>query len=59
MLTAAVAQGIRINAVCPGIIQTPMLDKMLATQADALDVSLTPSQKTSWRSCITEKSQFQ
>jgi NAD(P)-dependent dehydrogenase (short-subunit alcohol dehydrogenase family) len=30
------ARGIRINAVCPGIIRTAMLDKMMATQADAL-----------------------
>jgi NAD(P)-dependent dehydrogenase (short-subunit alcohol dehydrogenase family) len=31
------ARGIRINAVCPGIIHTSMLDKMMATQADALN----------------------
>jgi NAD(P)-dependent dehydrogenase (short-subunit alcohol dehydrogenase family) len=34
------ARGIRINAVCPGIIHTSMLDKMMATQADALDAML-------------------
>ena len=34
------ARGIRINAVCPGIIHTSMLDKMMATQADALDEML-------------------
>lgn len=34
------AKGIRINAVCPGIIHTPMLDKMMATQADALNAML-------------------
>ena len=34
------ARGIRINAVCPGIIHTPMLDKMMATQADALNAML-------------------
>ena len=34
------ARGIRINAVCPGIIHTPMLDKMMATQADALQAML-------------------
>ena len=34
------ARGIRINAVCPGIIHTPMLDKMMATQADALKAML-------------------
>jgi NAD(P)-dependent dehydrogenase (short-subunit alcohol dehydrogenase family) len=34
------ARGIRINAVCPGIIHTAMLDKMMATQADALNVML-------------------
>jgi NAD(P)-dependent dehydrogenase (short-subunit alcohol dehydrogenase family) len=28
------ARGIRINAVCPGIIHTAMLDKMMATQAE-------------------------
>src|SRR5204863_4110886 len=31
------AKGIRINAVCPGIIHTSMLDEMMETQADALD----------------------
>jgi NAD(P)-dependent dehydrogenase (short-subunit alcohol dehydrogenase family) len=31
------ARGIRINAVCPGLIQTPMSDQMIATgQAEAL-----------------------
>jgi len=31
------ARGIRINAVCPGLIHTPMADQMMATgQADAL-----------------------
>jgi NAD(P)-dependent dehydrogenase (short-subunit alcohol dehydrogenase family) len=35
------AQGIRINAVCPGLIQTPMSDQMVAAgQADALDAML-------------------
>jgi NAD(P)-dependent dehydrogenase (short-subunit alcohol dehydrogenase family) len=34
------ARGIRINAVCPGIIHTSMLDKMMATQADALNAML-------------------
>jgi len=29
-------RGIRINAVCPGIIDTPMLSGMLTTQADAI-----------------------
>jgi NAD(P)-dependent dehydrogenase (short-subunit alcohol dehydrogenase family) len=32
------ARGIRINAVCPGIIHTSMLDKMMATQADAVPI---------------------
>jgi NAD(P)-dependent dehydrogenase (short-subunit alcohol dehydrogenase family) len=32
------ARGIRINAVCPGLIQTPMSDQMIATgQAEALN----------------------
>jgi NAD(P)-dependent dehydrogenase (short-subunit alcohol dehydrogenase family) len=31
------ARGIRINAICPGLIQTPMSDQMIASgQADAL-----------------------
>ena len=30
-------RGIRINAVCPGIIHTPMVQKMLETQPDAMD----------------------
>jgi NAD(P)-dependent dehydrogenase (short-subunit alcohol dehydrogenase family) len=34
------ARGIRINAVCPGIIHTSMLDKMMETQADALNAML-------------------
>jgi NAD(P)-dependent dehydrogenase (short-subunit alcohol dehydrogenase family) len=34
------ARGIRINAVCPGIIHTSMLDSMMATQADALNAML-------------------
>jgi NAD(P)-dependent dehydrogenase (short-subunit alcohol dehydrogenase family) len=34
------ARGIRINAVCPGIIHTAMLDKMMKTQADALNAML-------------------
>jgi NAD(P)-dependent dehydrogenase (short-subunit alcohol dehydrogenase family) len=35
------AQGIRINAVCPGLIRTPMGDQMKAAgQADALDAML-------------------
>src|SRR6195256_724401 len=35
------ARGIRINAVCPGIIHTPMSDQMIAGgQADALDAML-------------------
>jgi NAD(P)-dependent dehydrogenase (short-subunit alcohol dehydrogenase family) len=34
------ARGIRINAICPGIIHTPMLDRMMTTQADALSAML-------------------
>lgn len=34
------ARGIRINAVCPGMIHTPMMDRMMATQADALNAML-------------------
>ena len=30
------SSGIRINAVCPGIIDTPMVSEMLKTQKDAL-----------------------
>lgn len=30
-------KGIRINAVCPGIIETPMVENMLATESDAMD----------------------
>lgn len=31
------SKGIRINAVCPGIIVTPMVENMLATEAEAMD----------------------
>jgi NAD(P)-dependent dehydrogenase (short-subunit alcohol dehydrogenase family) len=34
------ARGIRINAVCPGIIHTSMLDQMMETQSDALNAML-------------------
>lgn len=34
------ARGIRINAVCPGIIHTPMLNTMMTNQADALNAML-------------------
>jgi NAD(P)-dependent dehydrogenase (short-subunit alcohol dehydrogenase family) len=34
------ARGIRINAVCPGIIHTSMLERMMTTQADALNAML-------------------
>jgi NAD(P)-dependent dehydrogenase (short-subunit alcohol dehydrogenase family) len=34
------ARGIRINAVCPGIIHTSTLDRMMTTQADALNAML-------------------
>jgi len=35
------ARGIRINAICPGLIQTPMSDGMMAAgQADALNAML-------------------
>lgn len=35
------AQGIRINAVCPGLIQTPMSDQMVAAgQAEALEAMM-------------------
>lgn len=38
------AMGIRINAVCPGIIHTPMVDQMIAGgQAEALDAMLKTS----------------
>jgi NAD(P)-dependent dehydrogenase (short-subunit alcohol dehydrogenase family) len=29
-------RGIRINAICPGTINTPMVSEMLAMQADAM-----------------------
>ncbi|AHG64125.1 glucose 1-dehydrogenase [Advenella mimigardefordensis] len=32
------ARGIRINAVCPGIIETPMVRHMLDTEPDAMDL---------------------
>jgi NAD(P)-dependent dehydrogenase (short-subunit alcohol dehydrogenase family) len=31
-------RGIRINAVCPGLIMTPMIDKMVADKPDILDM---------------------
>jgi NAD(P)-dependent dehydrogenase (short-subunit alcohol dehydrogenase family) len=34
------SRGIRINAVCPGIIETPMVAGMLATEAEAKDVRI-------------------
>jgi NAD(P)-dependent dehydrogenase (short-subunit alcohol dehydrogenase family) len=34
------ARGIRINAICPGTIDTPMVADMLATQADAMGTIL-------------------
>jgi NAD(P)-dependent dehydrogenase (short-subunit alcohol dehydrogenase family) len=35
------ARGIRFNAVCPGLIHTPMADQMMAAgQADALNAIL-------------------
>jgi NAD(P)-dependent dehydrogenase (short-subunit alcohol dehydrogenase family) len=34
------ARGIRINAVCPGIVHTPMNDKMVVTQPDAIAAML-------------------
>ena len=30
------ARGIRINAVCPGTINTPMVEKMLANEPEAM-----------------------
>jgi NAD(P)-dependent dehydrogenase (short-subunit alcohol dehydrogenase family) len=42
------AKGIGINAVCPGLIHTPMADQMMAAdQADALDASRTPLRQSS------------
>lgn len=32
------ARGIRINAVCPGIIETPMVSRMLKTEPEAMDI---------------------
>ena len=40
--------GIRINAICPGIIHTPMVDKMMAEgQQDVLDamIATVPSKR--------------
>lgn len=34
------ARGIRINAVCPGIIATPMVERMTTTDAEAMDALL-------------------
>ena len=31
-------KGIRVNAVCPGIVHTPMVDRMIATQANAIEL---------------------
>lgn len=31
-------KGIRINAVCPGLILTPMIDKMIQDKPDILDL---------------------
>jgi NAD(P)-dependent dehydrogenase (short-subunit alcohol dehydrogenase family) len=31
------SMGVRINAICPGIIDTPMVSGMLATQAEAME----------------------
>ena len=34
--TEYASRGVRINAICPGVINTPMVSKMLETQADAI-----------------------
>lgn len=34
------AKGIRINAICPGIISTPMVTGMLETQPEAMDIMM-------------------
>jgi NAD(P)-dependent dehydrogenase (short-subunit alcohol dehydrogenase family) len=34
------SRGIRINAICPGIISTPMVTDMLETQPEAMDVMM-------------------
>lgn len=34
--TEYASRGVRINSICPGVINTPMVSKMLETQADAI-----------------------